>query len=90
MKDFKKMSDDSKITIIRGFSWRIIKSKDKWIRRQTIIGMIVNDFLGLRTGDIMELLLNKNLMFYVLELFSFTSEDSYGSKVLFRNSGFYK
>jgi predicted house-cleaning noncanonical NTP pyrophosphatase (MazG superfamily) len=84
------MSDEAKIKIIRGFSWRIIKSKDKWIRRQTIIGLVVNDFLGLMTGDIMELLLNKSVIFYILELISFISEDSYGSKVFFRNGGLYK
>ena len=36
----------------------IIKAKNKWIRRQTIIGLIVNDVLGLVNGDIQMLLFN--------------------------------
>lgn len=76
--------------ILQGFSWRIIKSKNKWIRRQTIVGLIVNDVLGLMNGDIQGLLFNEKLMFYVIKLFLYISEDLYGSKVLFRNGGLYK
>lgn len=58
IKDFKRMSDEQKIKILQGFSWRIIKSKNKWIRRQNIVGLIVNDVLGLMNGDIQTLLFN--------------------------------
>ena len=84
------MGDIQKISVLQGLSWRIIKSKNKWVRRQTIIGLIVNDVLGLVNGDIQILLFNKNLMSHVLKLFLYISEDSYGRKVLFRNSGLYK
>jgi len=84
------MPDDQKVSVLQGFSWRIIKSKNKWIRRETIVGLIVNDVLGLMNGDIQNLLFNKNLMFFVISLFLYISEDSYGSKVLFRNGGLYK
>ena len=90
IRDFKKMIDTQKISVLQGLSWRIIKSKNKWVRRQTIIGLIVNDVLGLVNGDIQILLFNKNLMSHVLKLFLYISEDSYGRKVLFRNSGLYK
>ena len=90
IRDFKKMTDTQKISVLQGLSWRIIKSKNKWVRRQTIIGLIVNDVLGLVNGDIQILLFNKNLMSHVLKLFLYISEDSYGRKVLFRNSGLYK
>ena len=90
IRDFKKMADTQKISVLQGLSWRIIKSKNKWVRRQTIIGLIVNDVLGLVNGDIQILLFNKNLMSHVLKLFLYISEDSYGRKVLFRNSGLYK
>lgn len=52
IRDFKRMEDEQKIKVLQGFSWRIIKSKNKWIRRQTIVGLIVNDVLGLMNGDI--------------------------------------
>lgn len=84
------MSDIEKISVLKGLSWRIIKSKNKWIRRQTIVGLIVNDVLGLVNGDIQILLFNKNLMIHVVKLFLYISEDSYGRKVLFRNGGLYK
>jgi hypothetical protein len=90
IKDFKKMNDDQKIKVLQGFSWRIIKSKNKWIRRQTIVGLIVNDVLGLMNGDIQSLLFNESLTVYVVKLFLYISEDLYGSKVLFRNGGLYK
>ena len=90
IRDFKKMSDNQKIQVLQGLSWRIIKSKNKEIRRQTIIGLIVNDVLGLVNGDIQILLFNKNLMIHVVRLFLLISEDSYGRKVLFRNGGLYK
>lgn len=90
IKDFKRMNDEQKIRILQGFSWRIIKSKNKWIRRQTIVGLIVNDVLGLMNGDIQTLLFNEKLMYYVIKLFLYISEDLYGSKVLFRNGGLYK
>ena len=90
IRDFKKMNDSQKIGILQGLSWRIIKSKNKVIRRQTIIGLIVNDVLGLVNGDVQVLLFNPTLMSYVLKLFLYISEDSYGRKVLFRNSGLYK
>lgn len=84
------MADPVKATVLRGFSWRIIKSKNKWVRRQTIVGLVVNDVLGLVNGDIQLLLFNPNLTYYVLQLFLFVSEDCYGRKVLFRNGGLYK
>ena len=73
IRDFKKMPDPQKISILQGLSWRIIKSKNKWIRRQTIIGLIINDVLGLVNGDIQILLFNKNLMSHVLKLFLYIS-----------------
>lgn len=84
------MSDVQKVLILQGFSWRIIKSKNKWIRRQNIVGLMVNDVLGIVNGDIQMLLFNKILMNHVVKLFLFISEDSYGRKVLFRNGGLYK
>jgi len=90
LRDFKKMNDEQRIQILEGFSWRIIKSKSKWVRRQTIVGLIVNDFLGLMSGDIQGLLLNKSLLYHVIKLLLYISEDSYGNKVLFRNGGLYK
>jgi hypothetical protein len=90
IRDFKNMPDNQKIQVLQGLSWRIIKAKNQAIRRQTIIGLIVNDVLGLVNGDIQILLFNKNLMIHVVRLFLFISEDSYGRKVLFRNGGLYK
>jgi hypothetical protein len=90
LRDFKKMPEEQRIQILEGFSWRIIKSKNKWVRRQTIVGLIVNDFLGLMSGDIQGLLLSKALLYHVIKLLLYISEDSYGSKVLFRNGGLYK
>lgn len=90
IRDFKKMGDPQKISVLQGLSWRIIKSKSKWIRRQTIVGLIVNDVLGLVNGDVQYLLFNKNLMGHVVKLFLFISEDSYGRAVLFGNGGLYK
>lgn len=46
--------------------------------------------LGLMNGDIQALLFNEKLMYYVVKLFLYISEDLYGSKVLFRNGGLYK
>jgi len=90
MRDFKKMAPEQQVRVLQGFSWRIIKSKNQWVRRQTIVGLIVNDVLGLMNGDIQALLFNEKLMIHVLRLFLFISEDIYGSKVLFRNGGLYK
>lgn len=90
MRDFKKMSDEQKIIILQGFSWRIIKCRNKWIRRQTIVGLIVNDVLGIMNGDIQDLLFNPQIMIHIIQLFLYISEDLYGSKVLFRNGGLYK
>lgn len=90
LKDFRKMDDEQKIQVILGFSWRIIRSRNKWVRRQTIVGLVVNDFLGLMNGDVQALLFNRYLLPHVLRLFLFISEDSYGSRVLFRNGGLYK
>lgn len=59
--------------VLQGFSWRIIKSKNRWVRRQTIVGLIVNDVLGLMNGDIQTLLCNDKLMIYVLRLFLYIS-----------------
>lgn len=73
IKDFKKINDEQKIKILQGFSWRIIKSKSKWIRRQTIVGLIVNDVLGLMNGDIQGLLFNERLMFFIVKLFLYIS-----------------
>jgi hypothetical protein len=67
------MPDPQKALVLQGFSWRIIKSRSKWIRRQTIIGLIVNDVLGLVNGDIQILLFNKELMLHVVKLFLFIS-----------------
>ena len=90
IKDFKKMTALQKVAVLQGLSWRIIKAKNKWVRRQTIIGLIVNDVLGLVNGDIQMLLFNPELMMHVVKLFLFISEDSYGRRVLFRNGGLYK
>lgn len=90
MRDFKRMAPEQQVRVLQGFSWRIIKSKNQWVRRQTIVGLIVNDVLGLMNGDIQALLFNEKLMIHVLRLFLFISEDLYGSKVLFRNGGLYK
>ncbi len=90
IRDFKNMTDLQKVSVLQGLSWRIIKSKNRWIRRQTIVGLMVNDVLGIVNGDIQILLFNKVLMIHVVKLFLFISEDSYGRKVLFRNGGLYK
>ena len=84
------MTDTQKITVLQGLSWRIIKSKNKEVRRQTIIGLIVNDVLGIVNGDIELLMFNPALTYNVLQIFLFISEDSYGKRVLFRNGGLYK
>jgi hypothetical protein len=90
IKDFKRMGDAQKAGVLRGLSWRIIKSKNKWVRRQTIVALVVNDVLGLVNGDIQLLLFNSALTYFVLQLFLFVSEDCYGRRVLFRNGGLYK
>ena len=69
IRDFKKMSDPDKIEVVKGLSWRIIKAKNKWIRRQTIVALVVNDLLGLVNGDIQLLLFNQRLMEHVVRLF---------------------
>ena len=90
IRDFRKMADGQKVQVLQGLSWRIIKSRNKWLRRQTIVGMVLNDVLGLANGDIQLLMFNSALTLHVLQLFSFISEDSYGRRVLFRNMGLYK
>ena len=67
------MNNNQKSSVLRGLSWRIIKSRNKWIRRQTIIGLVVNDVLGLVNGDVQILLFNRELMPHVLKLFLFIS-----------------
>lgn len=84
------MDDEKRLQILEGFSWRIIKSRNKWVRRQTIVGLVVNDFLGLMSGDVQSLIFNKATMYHVLKLLLYISEDTYGNKVLFRNGGLYK
>lgn len=71
--DFKKMPDKQKVSVLQGLSWRIIKSKNKWVRRQTIIGLVVNDVLGFVNGDIQLFMFNSALTFHVLQLFLFIS-----------------
>jgi hypothetical protein len=61
MRDFKRMAPEQQVRVLQGFSWRIIKSKNQWVRRQTIVGLIVNDVLGLMNGDIQALLFNEKL-----------------------------
>jgi hypothetical protein len=90
MRDFRRMPAEQQVRVLQGFSWRIIKSRNRWVRRQTIVGLIVNDVLGLMNGDIQTLLSNEQLMLPVVRLFLYISEDLYGSKVLFRNGGLYK
>lgn len=67
------MGVEQQVKVLQGFSWRIIKSKNRWVRRQTIVGLIVNDVLGLMNGDIQSLLFNEKLMIYVLRLFLYIS-----------------
>jgi len=55
------MSAGDKVRVLQGFSWRIIKAKNKWVRRQTIVGLIVNDVLGLMSGDVQLLLSGEEL-----------------------------
>ena len=52
------MPNEQKIKILQGFSWRIIKSKNKEIRRQIIVSLIMNDLLGLLNGEIQEIMFN--------------------------------
>lgn len=73
IRDFSKMADNEKIAVLKGLSWRIIKAKNKWVRRQTIVGLVVNDVLGLVNGDIQILLFNQHLMLHVARLFLFIS-----------------
>lgn len=73
MREFKRMGVEQQVKVLQGFSWRIIKSKNRWVRRQTIVGLIVNDVLGLMNGDIQTLLFNDKLMIYVLRLFLYIS-----------------
>ncbi len=49
--DFNKMSDEDKNLIVKGFCWRLIKSKSMQIRRFYCIGMIENNFLGMGKID---------------------------------------
>lgn len=84
------MSYSDKIRVLQGFSWRIIKAKNKWIRRQTIVGLIVNDVLGLMSGDVQTLLFSGELQEYTIKLFLYMSEDRYGNLVLFRNGNLYR
>ena len=73
IKDFKRMPDTQKIAVLQGLSWRILKAKTKSIRRQTIIGLVVNDVLGLVNGDIQILLFTPVLTIHVVRLFLFIS-----------------
>ena len=90
MQDIHRMKDQDKIKILQGFSWRIIKAKNKWLRRQTIVGLVLNDVLGIMSGDVQSFLFDSRLQEYTVKLFLYISEDSYGSRVLFRNGGLYK
>ena len=84
------MNYESKRRILQGISWRIIKSSDKGVRRQTIVGLIINDVLGFMSGDVIEILKNNEICTAMLELLMLISEDNYGRKVIFRNAGLYK
>ena len=90
MRDLQQMKDVDKVRVLQGFSWRVIKAKNKWLRRQTIVGLVLNDVLGIMSGDVQSFLFDAHLQEYTVKLFLYISEDSYGSRVLFRNGGLYK
>lgn len=90
MRDLKRGGEELRVRVLQGFSWRIIKSRSKWVRRQSIVGLILNDVLGLMSGDIQLLLATPALLLPLLRLFLYISEDLYGSRVLFRNGALYK
>jgi hypothetical protein len=54
------------VRVLRGLSWRIIKSKSRRVRRLTIAGLLSADFLGLMNGDIQPLLVGPGLTIHVV------------------------
>ncbi len=80
------MSLPEKKSVLMGFIWRIIKSKDQSTRRENTIGLLLSDFLGVLSGEVTELLVSKPLMYSTLELLSYLARDSYGRKVLFKKA----
>ncbi len=60
------MAEESKVRVLRGLSWRIIKSKSRRVRRLTIAGLLSADFLGLMNGDIQPLLVGPGLTIHVV------------------------
>lgn len=51
MQDLKRGLLAQKKEILQGLTWRIIKSKSKTVRKQNIVGLFLNDTLGILTGD---------------------------------------
>ncbi len=92
--DFNKMSDEDKNLIVKGFCWRLIKSKSMQIRRFYCIGMIENNFLGMGKIDnnsknkhleICTMYFNKSsISIAVLELLNYTKMDYYSKQYFFK------
>ena len=83
---FKRSQNHEKIPILNGLYWRIVRSKDRQVRRLNIIGIFKDDFLGLHSGDLDQLLASRHLMKPTLRLLQMISLDSYGRRVLFVNN----
>ncbi len=53
LKQFlKKGNAQQKISIINGLYWRVLKSKNKEIRKLNTLGILHYDALGIRSGEI--------------------------------------
>jgi protein-tyrosine phosphatase len=83
-EDLATASDpELSITILKGLIWRLLKSKDVRVRRLNIIGVLMHDTFGLRTGDMRELFAHSTLRMYTVRLMFYIGHDYYGRCALF-------
>jgi hypothetical protein len=55
----KRGTPEERTSIINALYWRILKSKDKSIRKLNILGLLYHDVLGLKSADFSQMLAYK-------------------------------
>jgi hypothetical protein len=86
----KKGTNNEKISVINGLYWRILKSKDKEIRKLNILGILHHDVLGIQSGEFNLMLNSRPLMKFIVRFIQLVSLDGYGKRALFINSNLHK
>ena len=85
LKNFlKNCTPQQKISVLNGLYWRILKSKSREIRKLNIVGILHYDVLGIKTGEIQQLLCSKSTMKPAVRVIQLISLDSQGKKIAFQ------